>query len=352
MKRLVPLLLLFCLIITRIYMVKARKKNNSSHITIGLAGDTMLGRGVNEILAVKPSTYPWGNLLPLLHQTDFNLVNLETTLTRSMKKVPKVFNFRSDPKNIQSLKDAHIDAVCIANNHILDFGVEGLLETISTLDQAGIKHIGAGKNIREAQQPVIMNKNGITIGIIGYTDNEPSWIATKTQPGTNYISVAHGNTILPMLTELKKQVDFLILTIQWGPNMRQCTTREFQQFAHNVIDAGVDLLHGHSAHILQGIEHYNNGLILYDTGDFVDDYAIDPLLRNDQSCFFEITLEKKDCQIHITYVKLHPIEISNYQVNHALEPEAHEIIAHMQHLSAEFDTHITNEGTVILPTQE
>src|SRR5687768_10746163 len=104
-------------------------------ITIGLTGDVMIGRLVNDHLANASPHYIWGDLLPILRSTDFNLINLETTLTKSKKIVPKVFNFKSDPKNVQTLKEARIDMVNLANNHVLDYGEEGLLETLSTLDK-------------------------------------------------------------------------------------------------------------------------------------------------------------------------------------------------------------------------
>ena len=119
---------------------------NKKYVTIGLAGDTMLGRMVNEVITLKGYAYPWGNMIPVLKSTDINLVNLETTLTHYTKPVPKVFNFRADPDRVQCLKEARIDVVNIANNHILDFGPEGLLETIKVLDQANIEYVGAGPN--------------------------------------------------------------------------------------------------------------------------------------------------------------------------------------------------------------
>ncbi|OGB97772.1 hypothetical protein A3F06_03055 [candidate division TM6 bacterium RIFCSPHIGHO2_12_FULL_36_22] len=282
-------------------------------VRIGFMGDVMLGRLVNEVLKDEDPKYPWGNVLPILQKNDINIINLETTMTISEDLVPKVFNFKSDPKNVQVLKEGNVDIVNLANNHIFDFGVRGLLETISVLDNAGIKHVGAGKDIKAAQKAVIIEKNGIKIGVIGFTDNEPSWKATDDKPGTNYVHIGDIALIKEAIKPVREIVDILIITIHWGPNMRQAPTETYRDFAHEIIDAGVDIIHGQSAHIFQGIERYKNKLILYDTGDFIDDYAIDPVLRNDQSFLFLVDVDKNN----IIDIQLVPVVISNFQVNKA-----------------------------------
>ena len=309
-------------------------------VTIGFGGDTMLGRLVNEKIKQTSYTYPWGTLLPLLKKTDLNIINLETTLTKSEQKVEKVFNFKSDPQNVQLLKAGSIDIVSLANNHSLDFGPTGLQETTATLDAAGIAHVGAGNNAHEAAAPVITTVHGITIGILGITDNEPGWQASENKPGINYIAVGNIQKVKPMIEALRPQVDLLVVTTHWGPNMRQRPTQAFQDFAHALIDTGVDIIHGHSAHIFQGIEIYKNKLILYDTGDFVDDYRVNPTLRNDHSFFFQVTIGKTG----VKYLTLTPIIISNMQALVATGPEKRLIIQRMQKLSAEFGTHVPDNG--------
>ena len=307
-------------------------------VKIGIAGDTMLGRLVNEQISVSGYSYPWGDVLPLLKKNDINLINLETTLTKSEKKVPKVFNFKADPDKVQTLVEGNINVVSIANNHILDFNEEGLIETIKTLDTAKIKHVGAGMNEAEAREPVIIEKNNITIGIIGYTDNEPDWEA-KDGPGTNYVKVGNIKKVKQDIDAIRNKVDILILTIHWGPNMREYPTKSFINFAHAVIDAGVDIFHGHSAHIFQGIERYNGKLILYDTGDFVDDYIIDPGLRNDYSFLYLIEVGQKG----IDKIELVPVVISSRQVNLAEGRDYEQIIEILRRRSKQFGINITED---------
>ena len=316
--------------------------NKSNSITIGFTGDIMIGRLVNEVIGQKGYRYPWGNVLPLLKQTDLTIINLETTLTTSSQKILKVFNYKANPDRVQTLQKADIDVVNLANNHILDFGNEGLFETIQTLDNAGIKHIGAGKNIHAARRAAIVTKNNITIGIIGYTNNEPGWQAEDNKAGTNYIEVGDIETVKQDVNAIRKNVDFVIVTIHWGPNMRERPTQEFIDFAHAMINAGVDIIHGHSAHIFQGIELYKNKVIMYDTGDFVDDYAVNTLLRNDWSFLYQLEADKYG----IKEIKLIPIVISNMQVNMAQDKEKRVIIKRIQDLSQEFGTTITNDGVI------
>ena len=281
----------------------------------------------------------------MLKQHKVNLINLETTLTRTTTKIPKVFNFKSDPQNVQTLQAANITVATLANNHSLDFGTQGLSETIETLDRANITHVGAGATLTDAQKPVILTVDGIKIGIIGFTDNEPTWLATHDKPGTNYIHVDDTQTIVSQIVQLRPQVDLLIVTTHWGPNKRTKPTQAFINFAHTIIDAGADVLHGHSAHVFQGIEVYKNKVIIYDCGDFVDDYAVGPVLRNDQSLLFQLHVTKDGLQ-KLTMI---PVLISNMQVNRATGDNYQQIVNRMFALSAEFGTVVhKNDGKLMI----
>ncbi len=318
-------------------------------VTIGLAGDTMLGRLVNDAVSIRGYRYPWGSMLDVLHSTDLNLINLETTLTRSTRLVPKTFNFKADTDKVQCLLEARIDVCNLANNHIMDFHTEGMLETLTTLEDAGISYVGAGHNIDEARRPLIILKKGLTIGIIGCTDNEPNWEAGRNRSGTFYVNVNTPEELEAEVKHIRNRVDFLILTIHWGPNMRTRPNQTFISFAHRMIDAGVDILHGHSAHIFQGIEIYKDKLILYDTGDFVDDYYVTPSLRNDLSFFYMVQVDWAG----IIRLDLIPVIISNMQVNHAVDKEYKHTVLRLKKLSKEFGTVIFEEdGKVWVPVRD
>ncbi|GAB4236378.1 MAG: CapA family protein [Chlamydiales bacterium] len=306
-----------------------------NQITIALMGDVMLGRLVGEALAKgKSDVFPWGDFLPLLQSVDFRLLNLENALTLSEKKVPKVFNFKTIPEHVAVLKSASIDVVNLANNHILDYGEEGLIDTLETLDKAGIEHVGAGVSFNEAAKGIICEKKGIKIGILGCTDNEPTWLAKEKKPGTHYIRVGDISSLETIIPTLKSMVDLLILSIHWGPNMKLRPDSTFRKFAKQLIDLGVDIIHGHSAHVFQGIEIYKNKLILYDTGDFIDDYSIDSELRNDLSFLYLIDVMDSEIQT----LRLIPNKIQGFRANRAGRLASEFAIDRMITLSKELGT--------------
>lgn len=312
-----------------------------SHLVLALAGDVMLGRLVNEHLDHVTPQYPWGNLLHFLHSSDLNLINLENVFTDCEEMVPKVFNFKAKPKHVQTLKEASIQAVNLANNHSLDYTEKGLLDTLRVLDQNGIVHIGAGPDLQSAKKPAKFDIKNFKIGILGATDNEPSWLAGRDHPGTFYLRVGDAKSIEQEIMALRNEVDLLILSIHWGPNMREVPTRSFVDFAHRLVDLGVDILHGHSAHIFQGVEVYKNSLILYDCGDFVDDYAVDDYLRNDFTFLFVVEI------INRQHWKLYliPAFISNFQVNRAMGEVQALIMKRMFSLSSQFKTPLIPKET-------
>ena len=315
-------------------------------LTIGLTGDVMLGRTLDSVITAKGYDYPWGDMLPVMKEADINLINLETTLTESVEQVVKTFNFKASPDKIKCLERAQISVTNLANNHILDFGRDGLLETLRTLDLAGIRHVGAGRNIREASMPLVITKNNVHVGIIGVTDNEPEWKATE-KPGIAYIDIENPDqhsALFDSLDQLRRKTDIVIVSLHWGPNMREKPTRSFVEFAHKLSNNGAKVIHGHSAHILQGIEVYNNGLILYDTGDFVDDYMIDWNLRNDLGAFFMLTL-KPNATLDLLII---PTRIQEYQVNRATGEDYDWVMNRLKRLSSDFGTVLSPDGRITL----
>ncbi|NGX41926.1 MAG: putative polyglutamine synthesis accessory protein [Chlamydiae bacterium] len=321
-------------------------RSTDDSILIGLTGDVMIGRLVEERLSFVAPEYIWGDTLPTLRATDMNLINLEAALTISERAVFKTFNFKAKPERVEALVLASVDVANLANNHCLDYAEEGLLETLDVLDKAKIKHIGGGRSAEEAIKPVLMDVEGVKIGILGCTDNEPTWEATPQSPGTNYIEISdhYAEKVAEEVRKLRDQVDILILTIHWGPNMRERPSTHFKNFAHRLIDCGVDIFHGHSAHIFQGVEIYNGKVIFYDTGDFVDDYYVDPFLRNDRSFFYLVECTKEG----ILGIRLVPTLIGNCQVNLSTGIEKEETMERMTLLSRELNTELTEEEDALV----
>jgi poly-gamma-glutamate capsule biosynthesis protein CapA/YwtB (metallophosphatase superfamily) len=284
----------------------------------------MLGRLVNEEIARSGSTRLWGTMLPWLRQADLRLINLECALTDHLERwegdPAKPFFFRSNARNVQALNLAGIDFACIANNHIGDFGSQGLLDTIRTLDSAGIKHAGAGADHEAARSSVMLESRGYRISVVAFADHPSAWAAGLGRPGINFCrpgldSPSDFEHVESAIRIARKDCDLLVFTIHWGPNMCARPNMAFQRFAHRVIDAGADIFWGHSAHVVQGIEIYRGRPILYDTGDFLDDYAVSFDLRNDLSALFLIRATSRQT----VGIDLIPVRIQNMQVNLAVD---------------------------------
>lgn len=263
-------------------------------VTLAFVGDVMLGRRVNEAIGSRhPETF-WGDVLPLLRSADAVIANLECPITghtKEWRRTWKAFRFRADPRAIGVLKAANIRCVNLANNHILDFETEGLLETLDHLDAAGIAHAGAGRCSADALRPATLDVAGLKLGFIGLTDNMAEFAAGPNRPGTNFMRIKSDHATLSLIELLVRDLRrsgaaYIVMSAHWGPNLRPWPPARFRDFARNVLGLGVDLLHGHSAHLFQGIERHGNGVILYDTGDFLDDYWVFPGVRTDRSFVF------------------------------------------------------------------
>jgi len=310
----------------------------------------MLGRMVNDRLRHMQPEEVWGDVLPHLAQADLRIVNLECALTSHQQpwtRTWKMFHFRADPEAVHVLQVAHIDACALANNHILDYEVQGLRDTLHVLDHAGIRHAGAGANNKEAAIHAIIEASGpkpCRVALLSCTDNEPDFAATEKLPGTNYLEVSLDEaTMTRIANDIAKAraqgADLVVFSNHWGANFVERPSHEFRSFAQRVIELGADIYHGHSAHICQGIEIYRGKPILYDTGNFIDDYAVDPLLRNDRSCLFKLMFEHgKLCSIELL-----PVSLDVAHVSLASGGEFEAICAHMEMLCAEFGTILTRQ---------
>lgn len=326
----------------------SRTAGREKRIKLAVTGDVMLGRLMNEVVRTFGVSYPWGDTLSHLKSADLTLINLECVIASNGKpwtRTPKVFHFRAEPRAIEVLRVAGIDYVSLANNHTLDFEEDAMLEMIQLLDQNGIAHAGAGRNIREAMQPAFLEGKGVRLGFISFTDNEPAWEATDDAPGVNYIDITTEGRYFDRVKNcisLAREggADLVILSNHWGPNMRLRPSRRFKEFARATIDAGVDIYVGHSAHLFQGIEIYQGKPIIFDAGDFVDDYAVDDELRNDWSFLYELTATAKG----VDRIELFPVLISNFQVNFAQGDEFEGIARRMQELCDEMGTEIVRKN--------
>ncbi len=314
-------------------------------ITLALLGDVMLGRLVDEEAQARSPQSFWADTLPLLRGADAVIANLECALTRHRSPwslSPKTFHFRADPTRVELLRTANVRCVSLANNHVLDFGENGLLETLTTLECAGIAYAGAGRDLAEARRPALLDVEGLSIAFLAVTDNQPDFAAGPDRPGTRYLDCDAGDMVPePSETEIaalrNQGADLIVLSAHLGPNMVLRPSLALRSYATAAVDRGVDLVHGHSAHLFQAAERLSKGLVLHDCGDALDDYAVDPELRNDWSFVFLLDVEAG----RPLRLRLVPLKLSFAKVSLARGAEFEAICRRMRQLSSDFGTELT-----------
>lgn len=281
----------------------------------------MLGRLVNETLERTGPEYPWGGALSLLRGADLVLVNLECALTahrerwRDDEGREKAFYFRSEPDHVRVLSAAGVDLAVLANNHVMDFGIEGMRETIRVLDAKGISHVGAGENEDAARACARLRAGELRVSVVAFADHPAEWAAGPAKPGISFVPIGPGSLdlVADAIERARHEADLVIASFHWGPNMCPRPSEPFQGFARSVIDAGADIFWGHSAHCVQGVEVRAGRLICFDTGDLVDDYAVDDQLRNDLSALFLVRVADR----RITRLDVVPMRIDGMRVDPA-----------------------------------
>jgi poly-gamma-glutamate synthesis protein (capsule biosynthesis protein) len=320
-------------------------------LTLALIGDVMLGRGVDAALRHMRPQDMWGDVLPQLRRADLRIANLECALTRHAQpwaRSWKMYHFRADPSAVRFLAAAHINACSLANNHTLDFEARGLVDTLNTLDAAGIRHAGAGLDSAAAAAPALLEVGSAApcrVALVAFTDNQADFAAGPAQPGTNYAKVSLDAGTLARVADAIAQArsqgaDWVVFSNHWGANFVERPAADFRRFARRVIELGADVYYGHSAHLCQGIEIHRGRPILYDTGDFIDDYAVDPLLRNDRSCLFKLMFEPG----RLRRIELMPVTLDIAQVTLARGEDFDAIADRMTRLCAELGTRLERQA--------
>lgn len=266
-------------------------------ITLALMGDTMLGRGVAEELARRPAeSLVSPELARLAAGADLTVLNLECAISERGTPWPapgKPFFFRAPPAAIDTLRYLGVDCVTSANNHALDFGRDALTDTLDYLDAAGIAHVGAGADLAAARAPAILAAGGLRVAVLGFTDHPADYAATPESAGVAYADLSAGppDWVTDAIAVLHECCDVVLVTPHWGPNMTSAPLRYVRAAGDALLAAGATLVAGHSAHVFHPIARSGPAAILYDLGDFVDDYATDPVLRNDRGVLWRVSLD-------------------------------------------------------------
>jgi poly-gamma-glutamate synthesis protein (capsule biosynthesis protein) len=324
-----------------------------------LCGDVMTGRGIDQALPhpVSPILYEpyvrdaceyvalaekangpiprplsvdyvWGDALRELEraEVDLRIANLETAITSAETSWPdKGIHYRMHPQNVGCLTAAQISACALANNHVLDWGHDGLSETLKTLDAAGIAHAGAGNDAEEAMQPAALGTAGngrlLFYSFGSRTSGIPEdWKATGISPGINLLddlSEATAARVADQMQVHQQPGDLIIASIHWGSNWGYEIPRDQIMFAHRLIDEGIAIVHGHSSHHVKAIEVFKERLILYGCGDFVTDYegiSGYEMFRGDLALMYLVDVDPHNGQLVST--RLVPMQMRRFRLEH------------------------------------
>ncbi len=352
-------------------------------ITLFLCGDVMTGRGINQILPHPgdprlyesyvrtakgyfrlaeeltgpfdtPVDFPyiWGDALDELNRIrpDVRIINLETSVTKSDDRAPKCIHYRMHPDNIPVLTAAKIDCCALANNHVLDCGDAGLIETLETLERAEIATAGAGRDLDETASPAILEvprKGRVLVFAYGsVTSGIPrSWGASRKRPGVNLLRDLSGKTIARIAQQVKsvkRQGDIAIASIHWGGNWGYHIPDDQKAFAHKLVDeAGVDIIHGHSSHHPKGIEVHNGKPILYGCGDFLNDYeGISGYeeFRSDLVLMYFASINP--AKSRLTRLEMTPLRIQRFKLNRVNKEDAGWLSDRLNREGAELGTRV------------
>ncbi|KAJ5939275.1 hypothetical protein N7466_002409 [Penicillium verhagenii] len=356
--------------------------------TLTFLGDVMLARLIDQLLpnhvespqdaanaahlqstsaTLQPQNYtpsaPWGSTLPLLRTSDLLLINLETSVTTTASPWPnKTFNYRMHPANLAPvLHAARVDYTSLANNHTLDYGTEGLLETVWSLKEAGVAFAGAGENTDEAYHPAILylpravheyrsrrvggekvlpsrwsererralddpgTTNAYPVHVYSASDHPEEWGATV----PNFHFIEYSSATRARLKSLllsgggssgtKTTAALKIISVHWGPNYSWCPSERIRSLAHFLVDeCGVDIVHGHSSHHVQGVEVYGGKLIIYGCGDFVDDYMVREKYRNDLGAVWRVVVREDNGTgrgLGLDRLEIFPTRVDRFRAN-------------------------------------
>lgn len=310
---------------------------------VSLAGDVAFVNPIERNSREQGYDYAWRDVGEIFQNDDFTLLNLETSVTKHDEKWPeKEFNFRADPKHAEEMRRQSVEGVSLANNHTLDFGRKGFADTLHYLKKYGIRYAGGGKDLSEALQPILFEKNGLKVGILSFSRVVPSgkWYAGKDRSGIVGAYDSQLEQVLATVKEWDSKVDVLMVALHWGKMHVETPGKFEERAARRLIDAGADVIVGHHPHVLQGIEIYKNRPIFYSLGNFIF-----PNLGGnaDRTMIAQVVLEGGQ----VKELRLLPFRIEHGRPVRISEEEKKTEFARLRKLSSKYGTRIDNTGTVI-----
>jgi len=296
-----------------------------------VAGDIMLGERAKKAVAEFGSDYPFDGVLPLLRRAPIVLANLEGPFAEKAQKQRRNFSYRVDVSLAKSLSRAGINVVTLANNHLMDCGRAGVLETLDALSNAEVLALGAGTNERTAHAPVILKAGAMRIGLLGYYWNSRT-AAGEDLPGsaTDLPEALEGD-----ISSLRKNVDRVVVTFHWGVPYEREPSSEDRAKARFAVDCGADAVVGHHPHIIQPFEIYRGRPIFYSVGNFAfgsGNSRAEGLLVG-----LRFEAEKTVVHVHPLYVKNRDPRV-NYQPKVLTGKSAERVLARLAEISGDSAT--------------
>ena len=356
---------------------------------IFLTGDVMTGRAIDQLLPhpgdptlreavvsdartyirlaeetngpiTAPIDYawPWGESLAIVDEfaPSIRLLNLETSITVCGEFAPgKAVHYRMHPDNVGCLTAIRPDVCALANNHVLDFGYQGLADTLRTLDGAGIRGVGAGLDAERAEGPAVIELPDGTRAVIascgmGSSGIPHGWAATGNRPGVAYVpdmSDRSARAISDRVMALKGHGDIAVVSLHWGSNWGYDVDTAQIRFAHRLIDEGVDLVHGHSSHHPRPIEVYRDKLIMYGCGDTIDDYegiSTYEAFRHELRLLYFASVDGESRSV----LRMVPMRMRRMRLERASDEDAEWLRASVAKMSRRFGTHVDTSPDGVL----
>ncbi len=247
-----------------------QEKTEKGEVTISFLGDIMMDRGVKTSI-YKNYEGDFNKLfqnLEELKEDDITFANLEGPVSDVGNNVGSKYSFRMEEKSLEALKSASFDIVSFANNHVGDWNVAAFKDTLVNLRKSGIIYTGAGDTLAEASDVRIIEKNGVKIGFLAFTDVGPNWMEAGAEKAG--ILLASDPNRISYIQKAKEKVDVLVVSYHWGEEYLPFNTRQ-KALAESSIDAGANIIVGHHPHVTQDTIKYKNGLIIYSLGNAVFD---------------------------------------------------------------------------------
>jgi poly-gamma-glutamate capsule biosynthesis protein CapA/YwtB (metallophosphatase superfamily) len=363
-------------------------------VTLFFCGDVMLGRGVDQVLPHPgnpelregaagdarayvrlaerahgpiPRTagfsWPWGDALAVLDHMapDARVINLETSVTRSDGfAAGKPVHYRMSPDNVPAVTVVRPDACALANNHLLDFGHAGLLDTLDVLAGAGLRAVGAGHDLAQARQPAAVSVPGGGRAVIfacGAASGgiPPGWAATAARAGVDFLPALTSTAadgLIARIQAVKRSGDVVVVSLHWGSNWGYGVQPGQVRFARRLIDGGADLIYGHSSHHPRPVEVYRGRLILYGCGDAINDYegiSGHEQFRGDLRLLYFASLAADAGTL--TALCMVPMQARRLRLRHASPADSQWMQAALQRISDRFGSRISHQANGVLTLQ-